>query len=70
MACCIGLMLFASCKKDPVAPTISIFNGSGYATENSAYYSGDEIPTGRFLYLDRPFDEVMDEFFETHNGWE
>ena len=46
MACCIGLMLFASCKKDPVAPTISIFNGSGYATENSAYYSGDEINVG------------------------
>ena len=46
MACCIGLMLFASCKKDPVAPTISLFNGSGYATENTAYYSGDEINVG------------------------
>ena len=46
MACCIGLMLFASCKKDPVAPTISVFSGSGYATENTQYYSGDEINVG------------------------
>lgn len=46
IACCIGLMLLASCKKDPVAPTISVFNGSGYAAENSEYYSGDEINVG------------------------
>ena len=46
MACCIGLMLFASCKKDPVAPTISVFNGSGYATENAQYYSNEEINVG------------------------
>ena len=46
LACCIGLMFFASCKKDPVAPTINVFNGSGYATENTAYYSGDEINVG------------------------
>lgn len=46
MACCIGLMLLASCKKDPVAPTISVFNGSGYATENTQVYSGEEITIG------------------------
>ena len=37
--------------------------------ERLEYYSGDEIPTGRFLYLDRPFDEAMEEFFEAHD-WE
>ena len=46
MACCIGLMLLASCKKDPVAPTISILNGSGYVTENTQLYSGEEITVG------------------------
>ena len=46
MACCIGLMLLASCKKDPVAPTINVFNGSGYVTENAQVYSGDEITVG------------------------
>lgn len=46
MACCIGLMLLASCKKDPVAPTISVFNGTGYATENAQYYSNEEINVG------------------------
>lgn len=46
MACCIGLMLLASCKKDPVAPTITIFNGSGYVTENTQLYSGEEIAVG------------------------
>ena len=46
MACCIGLMLLASCKKDPVAPTISVFSGEGYATENTQFYSGDPITVG------------------------
>ena len=46
MACCIGLMLFASCKKDPVAPTIAIASGEGYATENASYYSSDPITVG------------------------
>ena len=46
IACCIGLMLFASCKKDPIAPTIDIFEGWGYVTENAQVYSGDEILVG------------------------
>ena len=46
LACCIGLMLFASCKKDPVAPTISVFNGEGYATENAQIFAGDQITIG------------------------
>ena len=46
MACCIGLMLFASCKKDPIPPTINIFNGEGCVTENAQLYSGDEIMVG------------------------
>lgn len=46
MACCIGLMLFASCKKDPIPPTINIFNGEGCVTENAQVYSGDEFVVG------------------------
>ena len=46
VACCIVLMLLASCKKDPVAPTISVFNGVGYVTEDAFVYSGDEITVG------------------------
>ena len=46
LACCIGLMLFASCKKDPVAPTINIYAGEGCVTENAQLYSGDEIMVG------------------------
>jgi hypothetical protein len=46
LACCIGLMLFASCKKDPVAPTISIITDAGYVTENAQIYSGDIIKVG------------------------
>ena len=38
LACCVGLMLFASCKKDPVAPTISAITDAGYAT---MYWSHD-----------------------------
>ena len=44
--CCIGLMLLASCKKDPIAPTISVFNGAGYATENTQIFSGDQVTVG------------------------
>ena len=46
LACCIGLMLFASCKKDPVAPTISIITDAGYVTENAQFFSGDNIKVG------------------------
>lgn len=46
LACCIGLMLFASCKKDPIAPTIDIFEDVGCVTENAQVYSGDEIVVG------------------------
>lgn len=46
MACCIGLMLFASCKKDPIAPTINLLADVGCVTENAQVYSGDEILVG------------------------
>ena len=40
IVCCIGLMFFASCKKDPIAPTINA------VTNNAELYSGDEITVG------------------------
>ena len=46
LACCIGLMLFASCKKDPIAPTINILEEAGCVTENAQVFSGDEICIG------------------------
>ena len=46
LTCCIGLMLLASCKKDPIAPTIKVFNGAGYAVENTQVFSGDQITVG------------------------
>ena len=46
LACCIGLMLFSSCKKDPVAPTISVITDTGYVTENAQFFSGDYIKVG------------------------
>ena len=46
LACCIGLMFFASCKKDPVAPTISAITDAGYVTENTQIFSGDIIKVG------------------------
>ena len=46
LACCIGLMLLASCKKDPVAPTISVITDTGYVTENAQIFSGDNIKVG------------------------
>ena len=45
MACCIGLMLFASCKKD-VQPTISIATGTNYVSQGSQVFSGDQITVG------------------------
>jgi hypothetical protein len=39
-------MLFASCKKDPVAPTISVITDTGYVTENAQFFSGDNIKVG------------------------
>ncbi len=46
MACCIGLLLLASCKKTPKAPTIDIYEGAGGVTENALVYSGEEILVG------------------------
>ena len=46
LACCIGLMLLASCKKDPVAPTIGIYEGEGCVIENAQVYSGDPVMVG------------------------
>ena len=46
LACCIGLMLFASCKKDPIAPTINLLDDVGCVTENAQVYSGNEIVVG------------------------
>ena len=46
MACCIGLMFFASCKKDPVAPTINLLAETGCVTEDAQVYSGNEILVG------------------------
>ena len=45
MACCIGLMLFASCKKN-TEPTISIATGSNYVGPNSQLFAGDQITVG------------------------
>ena len=45
IACCIGLMLFASCKKD-VAPTITLFQGEGYITENAEIYTSTDVKVG------------------------
>ena len=46
LACCIGLMLFASCKKDPIAPTITLMQGEGYLTENAHFYAEEELLIG------------------------
>ena len=45
MACCIGLMLFASCKKQ-VTPTITLFQGENYITENAQVYVNDDLLIG------------------------
>ena len=54
LACCIGLMLFASCKKDPIAPTIALFDDVGCVTENAQVYSGDPIVVGFTLTGEKP----------------
>ena len=46
LTCLVGLMMLASCKKDPIAPTITAIQNEGYATENTQIYSGDEITVG------------------------
>ena len=46
LACCIGLMFFASCKKGPVLPSISILRNQGCVIENSQVYYGGEITVG------------------------
>ena len=46
MACCIGLLFFASCKKGPVLPSISILQKQGCVIENSQVYYGGEITVG------------------------
>lgn len=45
MACCIGLMFFASCKKD-VQPTINIATGGNYAGPNTEVFSEDPVTVG------------------------
>ena len=44
MACCIGLMFFASCKKG--APTISVITGAEYVNQNAEVYSGSPFAVG------------------------
>jgi len=44
LACCIGLMFFASCKKGE--PTISIATGTQYVNQNTQVFSGDQITVG------------------------
>jgi hypothetical protein len=45
LACCIGLMFFASCKKH-VAPTINVATGTQYVSQNTQVFSGDQITVG------------------------
>ena len=45
LTCCIGLMFFASCKKD-IQPTITIISSPGYVSQDSEVYSGEEITVG------------------------
>lgn len=44
LACCIGLMFFASCKKGD--PTISIATGTQYVNQSTQVFSGDQITVG------------------------
>lgn len=46
LACCIGLLFFASCKKGPVLPSISVLHNQGCVIENSQVYYGGEITVG------------------------
>jgi hypothetical protein len=45
MACCIGLMLFASCKKD-TQPTLTVVSDPGYISQGSEVFSGDQLLVG------------------------
>lgn len=45
MACCIGLMLLASCKKD-TKPTLTVVTDPGYVSQNSEVFSGDQLLVG------------------------
>ena len=45
LACCIGLMFFASCKKE-VKPTISIATGANYVSQSTQVFAGDPITVG------------------------
>lgn len=45
MACCIGLMLFASCKKD-VQPTLTVISDPGYINQGSEVFTGDQLLVG------------------------
>lgn len=45
MACCIGLMFFASCKKD-IQPTLTVVTDPGYVSQNSEVFSGDQLLVG------------------------
>ena len=45
MACCIGLMLFASCKKD-TQPTINVNSNPGYISQGSEVFTGDQLLVG------------------------
>ena len=45
MACCIGLMLFASCKKD-TQPTLTVVTDPGYVSQNTEVFSGDQLLVG------------------------
>jgi hypothetical protein len=44
LACCIGLMFFASCKKGD--PTITIATGTQYVNQSTQVFSGDQITVG------------------------
>ena len=49
MVCLVGLAMLASCKKDPVAPTIEMYVGDEGTTcviENAQVFSGDQIFVG------------------------
>lgn len=45
LACCIGLMLLASCKKE-ITPTITPATGPEYVSQNATVFSGDPITVG------------------------
>ena len=48
LACCIGLMFFASCKKN-VGPTITLIQTEGYVTANAQVYTNEDLLIGFVL---------------------